>query len=128
MMKIIRSSLLPFIAASHEDPADPGSLKRVLFTLKDFPKSHILQMINWAKIEAGKSFRTHYHEDMDEVFIIIRGTAAIKIGNEKEDMQAGDAVLVPAGSAHAMKNTGNEAMEYLVAGISRGKGGKTVVI
>ncbi len=85
-------------------------------------------MINWAKIEPGKSFRTHYHEDMDEVFILIRGMATIKIGNEEENMQTGDAVLVPAGSRHTMKNSGGETAEYLVAGISREKGGRTIVL
>ena len=126
-MKIIRISQLPFIAASHEDPADPGSLKKVLFTIRDFPRNGTLQMINWAKIEPGKAFRKHYHEDMDEVFIVISGAAKIVMDGEEERLQAGDAVLIPAHCTHTMENIEAIDMEYLVVGVSQGSGGKTVL-
>lgn len=118
---------MPYVAASHEDPADPGSLKRVLFTLKDFPKSHILQMINWAKIEPGKSFRTHYHEDMDEVFIIMKGSATILVDGMAEAVGVGDAMLITAGSRHRMENRSDSVVEYLVIGVSQDNDGKTIL-
>lgn len=126
-MRIIRSSQLSFVAAGHEDPADPGSLKKVLYTFDDFSKEAKLQMINWAKIEPGKMFRGHYHEDMDEVFIIIKGTAKIRIDDEEKELSAGDAIRIPASSIHMMENTGKEDMEYIVVGVSQGSGGKTVL-
>jgi quercetin dioxygenase-like cupin family protein len=37
-------------------------------------------------------------------------------------------VVIPVGQVHEMKNIGDEEVEYLVIGISQGKGGKTIVI
>lgn len=126
-MIIKRGKQQPFIAASHEDPINPGSLKKVLYTINDFPQGGKIQMINWAKIDPGKSFRDHYHEDMDEVFIIIKGSAKIFMDGTEETVQEGDAIRIPAGSRHKMKNIGNTVVEYLVVGVSQGKNGKTVL-
>jgi mannose-6-phosphate isomerase-like protein (cupin superfamily) len=53
-------------------------VKKVLFNKNDLIKGQIM-MINWSKMAPGKSFSAHYHEDMDEVFIMIQGKAEIRI-------------------------------------------------
>ncbi len=125
-MKIIRSGQLQFIPASHEDPKAPGVLKKVLLQRDDFVDGKV-RMINWALLPAGKSFRAHYHEDMEEVFIILKGMAMIRIDKEEAVLEKEDVVVVPIGKVHEMKNIGEEDIEYIVVGISEGKGGKTVV-
>ncbi len=126
-MKIIRLREMEFVPAGHEDLKAPGVLIKVLLRKGDLPEGQ-LQMINWAKMEAGKSFRPHYHEDMVEVFILIRGRARIRVQEEESDLEKEEAVVLPMGKVHAMKNIGNEDVEYIVFGISQGKGGKTVVV
>ncbi len=126
-MKVIKGSEIPFIAAAHEDPIAPGALKRVLLKKDDLQNGQF-QMLNWAKIPAGKSFALHYHEDMQEVFLMINGHATMTIGAETAALTRGDCVVVPIRAAHTMKNTGSEDLEYIVFGISTGAGGKTVVI
>jgi len=130
-MKIVRSNAMQFIAASHEDPSRPGALKRVLFKKGDFIEGHV-QMVNWAKIPVGQGFAAHYHEDMQELFVIVSGRARIKIKDEgreeEEELGAGDGVLVPVRSVHSMLNVGEEDVVYLVVGVSAGEGGKTVVV
>jgi mannose-6-phosphate isomerase-like protein (cupin superfamily) len=71
-MKVIRSTKLELVPASHEDPKSPGVLKKVLLREDDFVggKAH---MINLALLPVGKSFKPHYHEDMQEVFVISFG-------------------------------------------------------
>jgi len=39
----------------------------------------------------------------------------------------GEADVTPPREVHEMKNTGEEDLEYFALGISRGKGGKTVL-
>lgn len=127
-MKKISSKKLKYIAASHEDKNHPGSLKKVLFTQLDFNPEGRLQMLNWACIPKGRKFTTHYHDDMDEVFIIISGKAKIIVGEEEDILERGDAVVIPMKTVHQMKNLGNNNLEYIVIGVSQGKGGQTQVI
>lgn len=124
-MKIVRGKDLQFIPASHENPQDPGVYKKILLQRKDLIKGNI-QMINWAKLPRGKSFQPHFHEDMEEVFIILNGEVEIKAGGEIEKLSKGDAVLVAVQDVHSMKNISKEDVEYMVIGNSLNKGGKTI--
>jgi len=126
-MKIARSAELSSIPASHEDVESPGVLKKVLFQRADFADGRI-QMINWSFLPRGKSFRSHYHEDMQEIFILVQGEARMTVDNETVDLHKGDAVLVPIGSIHIMENVGEDDIEYIVVGVSKTGRGKTVVL
>jgi mannose-6-phosphate isomerase-like protein (cupin superfamily) len=126
-MKIARSRELNSIPASHEDVESPGVLKKILFQRDDLIDGRV-QMINWAFLPRGRSFRSHYHEDMEEIFILVRGEARISVDNEKVDLFKGDAVLVPVGSVHTMENAGKDDVEYIVVGVSKAGRGKTVVV
>lgn len=125
-MKKVSFNTLSFIPASHEDQNSPGVLKKVLFSGIDFIPEGKVEMINWALLPKDKSFIPHYHEDMDEIFIIISGKTRIKIGKEEELLEKGDAVLIPMRSIHEMENIGKKDVNYIVIGISLGKGGRTV--
>ncbi|MFZ2188806.1 MAG: cupin domain-containing protein [Candidatus Moraniibacteriota bacterium] len=116
------------IAPGHEDPKNPGTLKRVIFTAEDVKIEGIMQMINWSKMPVGKSLALHYHEFMEEVFIILSGKAEFVIDDEREILEATDAVYVPQQSKHLMKNIGTETLEYLAIGVVTKAGGKTVVV
>ncbi len=118
---------MEFVPAGHEDSLNPGVLKKVLFKKEDLYNGRV-QMINWAKLPPGKSFRAHYHEDMEEVFIVVEGQARIKIDEEEATIDQGDCVLVPAGSTHKMFNESVSNVLYVVVGITQEKGGKTIVV
>ena len=125
-MKILRSKDIESIAASHEDVISPGVYKKVILEKTDFIEGRI-QMVNWAFLPKGKSFKSHYHEDMQEVFIIIKGHVRIIVGNEQVELCKGDTVVVPVRSVHMMENIGKADVEYIVIGVSKGTGGKTIV-
>lgn len=63
---------------------------------------------------------------MQEVFI--RGRASITVEQETEALCAADAVVIPVGRVHTMKNIGQNDVEYVVVEISTWEGGKTVVM
>ena len=119
---------MEFVPASHEDPNNPGVYKKVLFTLNDVAAGGRLQMLNWAKLPKGKSFQRHYHEDMEEIFVIIKGCVEMELAGENCQLMPGDAVMVPANALHCMTNTAAEDAEYIVVGLSQGKKGKTVIV
>lgn len=126
-MKILRSKDIEIIAASHEDVMSPGVYKKVILEKADFIEGRI-QMVNWAFLPKGRSFRSHYHEDMQEIFIIIKGHVRIIVGNEQVQLCQGDTVVIPVGSVHMMENIGKVDVEYIVIGVSKGTGGKTIVV
>jgi mannose-6-phosphate isomerase-like protein (cupin superfamily) len=124
-MKIIRFGKIDWQPASHENPQNPGVLKKVMVKVGDMCSGK-LQMINWAKMKPQKQFSAHYHEDMDEIFIITSGKAEIKVDKETEILQKGDAIIIPQKSVHMMKNIGDKDAFYIAIGISEDKDGKTV--
>ena len=113
--------------ASHENKLDPGSYKKILFEKIDFAPGLRPQMINWARIPKKKSFRLHFHQDMVEVFILIKGKVLFQLNNETKIISAGETVLVPEMSSHKMTNIGVSDVEYYVIGLSKGNKGKTVI-
>ena len=126
-MRVVRGSAIEFVPASHENPADPGVVKRVLAT-KDHLCQGRVQMLNWSRLPIGSSFQAHYHEDMQEVFVILNGTIEMVVDGEAVELSEGDAILIEMREVHQMHNRCDQDVEYLVFGISTGQDGKTVVV
>ena len=126
-MRVVRAAERDYVAASHENPERPGVYKRVLATHDQLLQGRV-QMINWARLPVGASFQAHYHEDMEETFVMIEGEARMEVQGEVVDLRRGDAIMVEPGEVHRMTNCGAVDVEYLVLGVSLGRGGKTVVV
>jgi len=124
-MKIVRFKELDFIPASHENPKDPGALKKVLLKAGDLPYGKI-QMINWARIPVGKKFEPHYHQSMIEVFIMMNGRVKAKIDNEEVVLEKGDMVIAKEGQVHTFENLGQEDVNYFALGLATSDGGKSI--
>jgi mannose-6-phosphate isomerase-like protein (cupin superfamily) len=52
----------------------------------------------------------HIHTECEEVIFILSGQGEIKIGEETFPMKIGDAILIPTGVPHLIRNTGQEVM------------------
>jgi len=126
-MKIVRSTELKFVPASHEDPKSPGVFKKILLRGDDFVEGEI-QTVNSALLPTGKAFTPHYHTDRQEVFIIIRGNAKITVDAEEATLGEGDTVVIPVGSVHKMENIGTEDTEFIVIAVSKGTDDRTVIV
>src|SRR5208337_1386367 len=126
-MRIIRANDKPFVPASHENPLAPGVWKKVLFQ-RDELQPGTVQMVNWARLPVGSSFSAHYHEDMQEIFIIVAGEAEMVVEGESAVLARGDTIAIDALEIHRMINRGSEDVEYVVVGITGNRGGKTVVV
>ena len=126
-MEVICSGERPFVAASHENAADPGVWKKVLFQRADLQPG-LVQMVNWARLPAGAELcgalpRGHGGDIRDRA-----GGGRIAAGDQSASLGPGDAVLVRAGEVHQMWSEGREDVEYVVVGVSGGKGGRTIVV
>lgn len=116
-MQIVKEIELQFVPAGHENPRCPGVVKKVLFQMDDLGDFSKVQMINWAVIEPRKSFVSHQHATMQEVFVIISGMGEIRVDDETEKVGAGDAVLIPIQAEHSMMNIGSEILIFLTIGL-----------
>lgn len=126
-MKIIRCDDRSFVPAGHENPLTAGCVKKVLFVRDDLRPGRV-QMVNWARLLVGQSFSAHYHEDMQEMFIVIRGVAEITVDSETATLYPGDTVLIEPREVHRMHNRGGEDVDYLAIGIAGSAHGRTVVV
>ncbi|MBI2617169.1 cupin domain-containing protein [Candidatus Gottesmanbacteria bacterium] len=126
-MKKVSFDAIPFVPASHEDKKDPANLRKILLSYQDLIDGRI-QMVNWARLLPKRKFASHYHEDMEELFLLISGRAKIIVDGEEEIMRKGDVVIVPIGAVHTMENVTDDTIEYIVIGISLGENGKTIIV
>jgi len=115
-----------YVAAGHEDPKSPGVWKKVFFQKDDLRPGRI-QMVNWARLPRGNTFAPHYHEDMQEMFVILSGETRIRVGQEEHTLRRGDAVLIDPHEIHQMWNDGRDDVEYLAIGIAGSEHGHTVL-
>ncbi|MDG2382634.1 MAG: cupin domain-containing protein [Pirellulaceae bacterium] len=126
-MKFIPVDNRDFEPASHEDPNQPGVMKRVIAVKGQLLRGRV-QMINWAQLPIESSFRPHYHEDMEEIFVLLSGQAEMTVDGQLFSLRPGDTLVVAPSEVHSMTNRGDCLVEYLVMGISSEANGKTVVV
>ena len=71
--------------------------------------------ITWVRGEPGSQQRLHAHAKSEQVYVIIRGRGLMLVGDEEREVEAGTAILIPAGAEHAIRNVGLEPLEYVSA-------------
>jgi mannose-6-phosphate isomerase-like protein (cupin superfamily) len=53
----------------------------------------------------------HHHEELEEIYIVTRGTATMRFGEEVEQVPAGSAVRVAPGTTRSHRNEDDEPVE-----------------
>ena len=126
-MRFIPFAAHSFEPAGHENPTSPAVLRKILVGKADLQPGRV-QMINWAALAVGKQFARHYHEDMQEVFVLLSGEAEITVDADTVAMHCGDTIVIDPREVHQMRNLGPDDVEYLAIGITSEAGGRTVVV
>jgi quercetin dioxygenase-like cupin family protein/type 1 glutamine amidotransferase len=68
-----------------------------------------------ATIGVGKSNPLHRHPNCDEVLHVIQGHIMHRVGDKEYEMQAGDTVTIPEGTAHNARNIGTQDAVLLIS-------------
>lgn len=63
----------------------------------------------------GCAVTPHHHREIEEIYYIVSGHGIMTVGDECRAVEAGDAVYVPRGHQHTLKNTGHQPITLLVA-------------
>jgi quercetin dioxygenase-like cupin family protein len=66
----------------------------------------------YLEVPAGRRTPWHTHS-AEEVVFVLRGQAEAGIGDERLELAAGDAALVPAHVPHGLENVGDEPLCFL---------------
>jgi mannose-6-phosphate isomerase-like protein (cupin superfamily) len=69
--------------------------------------------VTWVRGEPGSQQGLHVHENSEQIYVVVRGRGLVIVGGEEREVEAGTAVLIPAGVEHEIRNTGGEALEYV---------------
>ncbi|KDO23023.1 hypothetical protein SPRG_11870 [Saprolegnia parasitica CBS 223.65] len=54
----------------------------------------------------------HFHDDKDEVIVVLRGTAIININGEEARATCGDLVFIRRGQSHEIRNEGDDELLF----------------
>jgi mannose-6-phosphate isomerase-like protein (cupin superfamily) len=62
----------------------------------------------------GCSVTPHHHGILEEIYYIASGRGLMTVGQDSREVGAGDAVYIPRGHRHSLKNTGSEPIKVLL--------------
>ena len=62
----------------------------------------------------GCAVSPHYHRDTEEIYYVVAGKGMMTVGEEIREVNAGDAVYVPRGQRHSLRNTGAEPIKLIL--------------
>jgi len=65
------------------------------------------------RIKPGGNIPLHIHPDIEHIQYVLRGRYRVRLGEKEVVVKEGDALLVPAGTAHSYLNDGEEDAEFL---------------
>jgi len=71
------------------------------------------QSLAEARLAPGATTIPHHHAVTEEIYYILAGTAEMTLGDDTRAVGPGDAIAIPAGERHAIRNTGIGELVFL---------------
>lgn len=71
------------------------------------------QSLAEARLAPGSATVPHHHAVTEEIYYILSGTAEMTLGRESRPVSPGDAIAIPPGIRHTIRNTGTEELVFL---------------
>jgi mannose-6-phosphate isomerase-like protein (cupin superfamily) len=62
----------------------------------------------------GQEQKPHSHTDQDKIYYVLEGRGRVVVGGDEELLEAGEAVVAPAGVDHGLVNVGTAPLLALV--------------
>lgn len=71
------------------------------------------QSLAEARIAPGQATTPHYHPETEEIYYVLEGSGEMRIGVETSPVRPGDAIAIPPGAVHQIRNTGGGQLRIL---------------
>ena len=78
-----------------------GSTIRSILDATNAPVSK--QSLAEASLPEGKATERHYHKLSEEIYFMLEGRGTMEIDGEQQQVEPGDAILIPPGAWHQIK-------------------------
>ena len=56
----------------------------------------------------------HHHRELEEIYYVVSGSGSMTVGDETRDVSAGDAIYIPTGNRHTLRNTGSVPIKLIL--------------
>jgi mannose-6-phosphate isomerase-like protein (cupin superfamily) len=76
-------------------------------------RSNTLSVIQ-ERMPSGAAERPHFHEQAQQVFYILSGTATFEIEGEIKTVNTGQSIHIPKGTKHRIQNNSETDLHFLV--------------
>lgn len=93
-----------FIGDIEELTEKNTNFRRVLYTGTQ------MQLVLMA-LKPGEEIGEEVHDDRDQFFRVEKGEGEVSIDGHKTKVKSDDAIIVPAGARHNVRNTGDEPLK-----------------
>lgn len=93
-----------FVADIEKLTVENDDFRRVLYT------GHHIQLVLMT-LKAGEEIGEEVHDDRDQFFRVEEGQGEVLIDGATTAVKADDAIIVPAGARHNVRNTGDEPLK-----------------
>ena len=60
--------------------------------------------------EPGQEHAPHAHAGQDKLYVVLEGSGKIQVGEQTQQLSAGDAAFAPSGIVHSIRNPGPERL------------------
>jgi mannose-6-phosphate isomerase-like protein (cupin superfamily) len=91
--------------------AHEGGLATMLF---DSSELEGILFFAFAVVQPGKALESHI-DPYEEIYYVLKGKALMRVDDDEQEVQPGDAIWIPCGSPHSMHNNGEEDCAIVVA-------------
>jgi quercetin dioxygenase-like cupin family protein len=65
-------------------------------------------------LEPGQSQKAHTHAEQDKIYVVLEGRGRFSLDGAEATLEAGEAVVAPAGAAHGVVNDSDARLLILV--------------
>ena len=86
---------------------------RIIDILSPLNSSIRNQSLGEAHLEPGGITARHIHAESEEIYYIIAGAGVMYIEGEEAQVKDGDAIIIPPGKEHRIRNTGEKELVFL---------------
>ena len=66
--------------------------------------------VTWIEVPPDTEQELHSHEEAEQVYVVVRGVAALSAAGDTEKLEPGDLALIPPASDHVIANRGAETL------------------
>lgn len=73
----------------------------------------IHQSLAEATLPPGAETEEHHHPRAEEMYYVLRGRGLMTLEGERREVEPGDGILIPPGTRHTIRNTGQEPLVFL---------------